>query len=85
MGVMELPVRTPEQLASVLRGVRAERGLTQQELADRIGLLQKAISAMEHTPGKSSVDRLFKLLSGLGVELVLRDRAPSPGKRKTDW
>ncbi len=79
---MDMTIRTPQQLANILQGVRRHKGLTQAQVAARIGLLQKAISGMEHDPQKSSVERLFKLLAGLNLELVLRDRSAS---RKTDW
>jgi len=75
---MEFTVRTVAQLGAVLRGFRDAQGLTQQALGERAGLAQKSISAMEHAPERSSVARLFQLLSGLEVELVLRRRGKTP-------
>lgn len=76
--------KTPEQLGVILRGYRTQRGLTQQQLAARLGLPQKAISVAETRPAAMSVARLFALLSALEVELTLRDhQAAKPGK--AEW
>ena len=82
---MDYPVRTPKQLGEVLRGFRGARELTQAELAGRIGLMQKAVSAMERAPGRTSVERLFRVLSGLDIEVVLRAKKSSPGKGEPGW
>jgi HTH-type transcriptional regulator / antitoxin HipB len=75
--------QTAEQLGEILQGFRRQRGLSQQELAERIGAAQKAISAAERRPGHLTVRRLYQLLGALDVELVLVDRrAPISG---TEW
>ena len=75
---MEYPVKTPQQLAQILRGIRKDRRLTQVAVADQIGSLQSKISTFESNPAKYSIDRLFRLLSVLGLELVIRDRLEQP-------
>ena len=88
---MEYTVTTPSQLGQVLQGCRKQRGLTQRELGARVGLLQKAVSMLETDPSRTSVERLFKLLSALELQIVLRDkRAESTqiqarGKTKAEW
>jgi HTH-type transcriptional regulator/antitoxin HipB len=78
----EYNAQTPDQLAQILRGYRKERKLSQAAVADRTGMLAKTVSALENHPEKAMVDSLFQLLSGLDVELVLRDRRSrrSPAK-----
>lgn len=71
---MEYLALTPYQLAQVLRGFRRSRGLTQLNAAALGGLLQKTVSNIESAPERTSVESLFKLLSALNVELVLRDK-----------
>lgn len=71
---MWLRAQTPEQLAAVLRGQRQASKLTQKQTADLVGLLPKTISAFESDPARGSVGSLFKLLSALGLELVLRPK-----------
>ena len=82
---MDYPLKTPEQLAHVLRGFRAARHLTQAKLGKKTGLAQNAISDFEREAAKASIRRLFRMLSALDVELVLRDSttARQPLKSRT--
>ena len=71
-------VRTSEQLPALLQAFRKQAGLTQAEAAVRLGVTQQTMSALERNAEKVSAARLMKLLSILGVELVLRkDDAPA--------
>jgi HTH-type transcriptional regulator / antitoxin HipB len=71
------------QLAMVLNGFRKKRKLTQKQAAEKVGLLPKSISAMEHHPEKSSLESLFKLLSALGLELVIKPKRT--GQSDGEW
>jgi HTH-type transcriptional regulator/antitoxin HipB len=83
---MVLRAQTPEQLASVLRGQRQAKKLTQKQAAALVGLLPKTISAMESDPERVSVGSLFKLLSALGLELMLQPKAgANPARNPTEW
>ena len=73
----DFPVTTPDQLAALLRGRRAELALTQKQLGAKVGLLPKTISALESHPARSSVASLFKLLSALDLEFVLQPKSRS--------
>lgn len=53
---------------------RAEQNLTQQELADRIGIKQSNISRLESGNYNPSLDFLKKIASGLGKELHIEFR-----------
>ena len=70
---------TAYQLAQVLRGYRKALGLTQREAAARGGLLQKTVWTLETSPGKPTIESLYRLLGALEVELVLRAK---PGAHK---
>ena len=72
---MKYTAHTPQQLAQVLRGQRKSRGLTQKSAGSQVGLLPKTISSLELTPERSSIESLFKLLSALDLELVLRTKS----------
>ena len=65
-------VRTPEQLPAMLQAFRKQAGLTQEEAAVRLGVTQQTLSALERNAERVSAARLMKLLSLLGVDLVLR-------------
>lgn len=68
----EFPVRTGHQLPQLLRAYRKQSGMTQSEVARRLGVTQQNLSALERNADKVSADRLVELLNILGVELVLR-------------
>ncbi|MDQ3003554.1 MAG: helix-turn-helix domain-containing protein [Fibrobacterota bacterium] len=69
---MESKILTARQLAQALKGWRKSRRLTQAEAAGRVGLRPKTISALESKPEPSTLGSLFKLLSALELELVIR-------------
>jgi HTH-type transcriptional regulator / antitoxin HipB len=80
--------RTPAQMGPILKSIRAERGLTQQEAGAKVGLKQATVSAIESHSGHTSVETLYKLLSALGLELVVRDKPvdrAATDKRKREW
>jgi HTH-type transcriptional regulator/antitoxin HipB len=65
-----------------------ERGLTQKEAGAKVGLKQSTISAIESDSARTSVDTLYKLLSALELELIVRDKPSdrgAAGNRKQEW
>jgi HTH-type transcriptional regulator/antitoxin HipB len=67
----EYPLRTVEQLSVLLQAFRKESGLTQREVALRLGVTQQTYSTLERNAETVGVGRLLKLLGILGVELIL--------------
>jgi HTH-type transcriptional regulator/antitoxin HipB len=67
----EYPLRTAEQLSVLLQAFRKESGLTQSDVALRLGVTQQTYSTLERNAETVGVGRLLKLLGILGVELVL--------------
>lgn len=51
--------------------LRAEAGLTQAELAERMGTTQSAIARMEGGGSRPTLDTLEKLASAVGADLVV--------------
>ena len=85
---MDYVARTPAQLGPILRSIRAECGLTQQDAGAKVGLKQSTVSAIESDSARSSVETLYKLLSALGLELVVRYKPSDQnrgGARKQEW
>jgi HTH-type transcriptional regulator / antitoxin HipB len=76
----EFPVRTADQLPGLLQSFRKASGLTQADVASRLGIRQQTLSALERNAAAVSAARLMRLLSILGVELVLR-RPPGASSR----
>lgn len=64
-------VRTPDQLPSLLQAFRKEAGLTQEEVALRLGVSQQTYSAMERNADKVGAARLLRLFNIFGVEVAL--------------
>ncbi|HEY1128897.1 MAG TPA: helix-turn-helix transcriptional regulator [Roseateles sp.] len=64
-------VRTPDQLPSLLQAFRKEAGLTQEEVALRLGVSQQTYSAMERNADRVGAARLLRLFNIFGVEVAL--------------
>ena len=78
MAVGEQVIRAPAQLGVLLRGVRQQQGLSQQELALKAGGTSQArFSQLELQPGRFTVERLLLILAALDLELVVRPRQSS--------
>lgn len=60
--------------ADVVRAARREAGLTQRELADRVGTTQSAIARWEAGADSPRLDKLSALLRACGVEADLTFR-----------
>lgn len=80
---MYYAARTPQQLGQILKASRKKQGLTQSEVGAKVGLRQAQISDIETRGADITVDTLYRVVSALGLELVLRDRtADVPA---TEW
>jgi HTH-type transcriptional regulator/antitoxin HipB len=87
----DFPVHTAEQLIPLFAAFRKRRGLSQAELAERIGVGQQTISQLERNPHKATIERLLRALAELDVELVLREKksppsaTPSQQRNREEW
>jgi HTH-type transcriptional regulator/antitoxin HipB len=61
-----------KSLVELLKKTRKKRGMKQEDLANKTGLSQQTISALESGHINFSFTTLFKVLNALGVEIVLR-------------
>lgn len=68
-------IQTPDQLKHVLVGFRKSAGLTQEDLAMRLGVAQQTYSTSERNAANMSVTKLLSALHALGVELVLQPKS----------
>ncbi|MCA8202113.1 helix-turn-helix domain-containing protein [Burkholderia sp. AU33545] len=73
---MPFPVQTLSQLRPILVGFRKSAGLTQAQLAARLGVTQQSYAQLEANPSAVSIERLFKVLNVLGVRLTLVPGTP---------
>lgn len=66
-------VRSPERLGEVLARIRTERGLTQAQLADDLGIDRRYIYAIESGAPNLYARRLFEVMDTLGVTVTIED------------
>jgi HTH-type transcriptional regulator/antitoxin HipB len=70
----ETPIRSPRQVAQIIKRARTEKGLTQEELAEKSGFSQVAISKAENTEADTKISTVLKLLAVLDYELLGKPR-----------
>jgi HTH-type transcriptional regulator/antitoxin HipB len=70
---MDTIARTPLQLGNSIREQRRKLGLTQEQLAEKVGVRQRTISDVE-SAGAARVDTLLRMLVALDLELLVRPR-----------
>ena len=75
---MDLNLAFPEQLSLHLRSLRKARGLTQAQLAARMGVVQSRIAALEKDATKLTAEQLLRLLAALNASVVLRMKDIEP-------
>lgn len=68
---MNYTIHLVQQLGPVLKGVRKKSGMTQKQVAEKVGLLLKTISALEAGSPRSTLDSLMTLLGAYNHTLGL--------------
>ncbi len=71
-------------VATQLSAFRTDHGLSQTQLATRLGVSQAYIAELERGEHNPRLETLTKLSSKLGIEFVL-SIAPGPGTRRSPW
>ena len=66
-----LLLHSPTQLPAHLKSLRKTRGLTQAQLARRLGIGQSRLADIERHPETVSTAQLLNVLAALGVEVIL--------------
>lgn len=72
---MDYPIKMLSQLKPILQGFRKTAGLTQAAMASHLGVTQQTYAQLEANPTAVSVERLFKVLRVLQVDLKLTQTA----------
>ena len=68
------PIRTAADLGAFLRQLRQQRGWTQAELADELGVTRQYVVELEGGKPNLYSDRLFQALRLLGGSLRAEER-----------
>jgi HTH-type transcriptional regulator/antitoxin HipB len=77
-------IRSPRELALAIASRRKKLGLSQKEVGDLVGLLQKTLSAFETRPESTKLETLFHILSAVQLEIQLVSKEEK-GRTKTQW
>ena len=72
-------VRSAADLGAAIADARRDAGLTQKELARRVGISRPYLAQVEHGRTSRLLDLLFDLLRVVGLELVVRRRGAHDG------
>ena len=72
-------VRNAADLGAAIGDARRDAGLTQQELARRVGISRPYLAQVEHGRTSRLLDLLFDLLRVVDLELVVRRRGRHDG------
>ncbi|MET3107943.1 HTH-type transcriptional regulator/antitoxin HipB [Oxalobacteraceae bacterium GrIS 2.11] len=75
---MDYPIKTLSQLRPILQGCRKKANLTQTDVAELLGITQQSYAQIEANPASTSVERLYKIMRLLNVELVLNYLSSEP-------
>lgn len=70
---MDYLISIADQLAPQLRSLRKARGLSQSDLAAKLGVSQSRVAVIERNPTAVGFGQLIELLNILGVDLVFRE------------
>ena len=72
---MNYPIKTIAQLQPILWGFRKAAGLTQVQVAKKLGVTQQSYAEFELNPQLASAERLIKILRLFNVEVSLSHTA----------
>ena len=81
-------LRSIKELALFAISRRKQLGLTQSQVAEKVGLKQKTISAFENKPESTMLETAFVILSALQIELDAAPQGQKSGKAsgwKEEW
>jgi HTH-type transcriptional regulator/antitoxin HipB len=81
-------IRSAKELALLVMSRRRELGLSQAEVADKVGLKQKSISAFENKPESTKIETLFRILSAVKLDIngLAKEKANADDKSwREEW
>mgnify|MGYP001038974217 FL=1 len=81
---MDYTISLIQQLGPVLKGIRRKSGMTQKQVAEKVGMLTKTISALEAGSPRSTLDSLMTLLGAYNYTLGLVQKADD-SSLASDW
>ena len=81
---MRTKTTSPVSLGRILRAARKQKGLSQTEAGNSVGLDQPTLSKIERGESNARIDTLFRLLAALDMEMIVRPRQKASEESKGD-
>lgn len=69
--LMNYPIQALESLKLFIRAFRKQKGVTQADMAEKLGISQQAYARFEGNPQLATLERLFLVLRILDVKISL--------------
>ncbi|WOQ69952.1 helix-turn-helix transcriptional regulator [Microbacterium limosum] len=67
--MIDVKLQTPSDLARLVKNARAQRNLTQQDVADAVGITRQSLARLERGNGGTSFDTVLLIIDHLGIHL----------------
>jgi HTH-type transcriptional regulator / antitoxin HipB len=81
---MKHTARTPCQIGSIIRRIRTEKHMTQTDLAERVGTVQKKISIIETGQSGARIDTICNIMAALDLDIVIMPREKNTSQNIED-
>lgn len=78
-----MKLHTPSDLARLVKNARLKQDLTQQEVADAVGVTRQSFARIEQGNGGASFATILAIFECLGISLEARDTT-APTQQRTD-
>ena len=76
-------INSPAQIGAILAARRKQLGLSQADVAARVGLSQNRLSVLEKNAATLTARQMVALLNALGLDLAINDR--TTGGKSREW
>lgn len=80
-----MKITRASQLSQCLKNYRLQASLSQEKVADKVGIRQDTVSNFELSPESTRLETLFKILSALNLELDVRPRGSEKTTQNEGW
>jgi len=77
-------ITTATQIGAILAARRKQLGLSQAQVATRVGLSQNRLSVLEKNSSTLTARQMLALLNLLGLDLSVSERTTA-GKPRIEW
>lgn len=78
-------INLPSDAGSIIRDARKRKGLTQKQLALKVGIQQRTISVIETDPSNTSLKKVVKICKALGLALSVGQPDSILSSDEVEW